>query len=416
MKTLAASFFTTTNLQSATTSLSYLLPWNWRYLKTGKKVAKLEKKLAAFIEADKIYSFWNGRSALYHALSLLNLKKGDEVILQAFTCVSVPNTIIQTGATPIYCDIDDSLNIDPSLLVKKITAKTKAVIIQHTFGFPADITKIRKICRERKLILIEDCAHALGAKWRNKPVGSFGDLAIFSFGRDKVISSVTGGFLAINNPKLGIDFAPDLQTPPLRLILQNLLYSPLAWLASKTYDFPGFSKFTLGKVIIFLSRKLKLIPEILTPDEKKCCDRSFFYALPNCLARLGLQQLAKIDRFNWHRQKISNLFTQNLDSVTHQKSHSKSQPVFLRHAIFIPHSSDLINHCRQYKIILGDWYRNIIDPRGVDLLKAGYRQGSCPRVEQKATQVVNLPNHPNLSLRDAQRIIQVLQECLSKEK
>lgn len=115
------------------------------------------------------------------------------MILQAYTCVSVSNAIIATGAKPIYVDIDaQTLNINPQLIEKHITQKTKAIIVQHTFGIPADIHAIQSIVKKHQLFFIEDCAHALGAQYKEKMVGSFGDIAVYSFGRDKVISSVNG--------------------------------------------------------------------------------------------------------------------------------------------------------------------------------------------------------------------------------
>src|SRR5581483_4013141 len=112
---------------------------------------------------------------------------------QAFTCVAVPNSVLWTGAKAIYADIDETGNLDPKDLEKKITKKTKAVIIQHTFGIAANMDAIQKVLKGKKIILIEDCAHALGASYKGKKLGTFGEFAFFSFGRDKVISSVFGG-------------------------------------------------------------------------------------------------------------------------------------------------------------------------------------------------------------------------------
>ena len=125
---------------------------------------------------------------------------GDEVIVQAFTCLAVPEVVIWCGAKPVYLDIDESLNLDIRLLEKSISSKTRIIIVQHTFGIPAKIDMIKKIAQKHNIILIEDCAHSLGAKYNSQKIGTFGDAAFFSFGRDKVISSVFGG-LAFINPR-----------------------------------------------------------------------------------------------------------------------------------------------------------------------------------------------------------------------
>ena len=118
--------------------------------------------------------------------------EGDEVLVQAFTCVAVPNSVLWAQATPVYADIDATLNIDPIDVEKKITNRTKAIIVQHTFGIPADMDALVALAKKHNILLIEDCAHSLGATYKGKKVGTFGDAAFFSFGRDKVVSSVFG--------------------------------------------------------------------------------------------------------------------------------------------------------------------------------------------------------------------------------
>lgn len=175
-------------------------PWKW---KRGSSVRLLEQRFAHEVQAQQAISFQRGRDALFILLQSLGIAEGDEVILQAYTCVVVPNAIQFLGATPVYVDIEkEGFNMDPALIEAAITPKTKALIIQHTFGEPADIEAIQAICKRHKLFLIEDCAHSLGSTHQGKPVGSFGDAAIWSFGRDKVISSVWGGMVTTNQDEL----------------------------------------------------------------------------------------------------------------------------------------------------------------------------------------------------------------------
>ncbi|KKU80518.1 MAG: DegT/DnrJ/EryC1/StrS aminotransferase, partial [Candidatus Gottesmanbacteria bacterium GW2011_GWA1_47_8] len=159
-------------------------PWKWQ---NGEALLRVRQWFGG-----EITLFSSGRVSLFAILKSFEIGTGDEVIIQAFTCVAVPNSVLWSGATPVYVDIDDTCNIDPQNVEKKITNKTKAIIIQHTFGIPADLVELAKIAKKHGLLIIEDFAHSLG-------LHISGDAAFFSFGRDKVISSVWGGGAVINS-------------------------------------------------------------------------------------------------------------------------------------------------------------------------------------------------------------------------
>src|SRR5258708_1144887 len=130
-----------------------LLCMPWQYVR-GSAAKELERWFRTYFKLSYAVAFINARSALYAILHCLHIKQGDEVILQAFTCVAVPNAIIATGAKPIYVDIDQSLNINPDLIEKKITKKTKAIIVQHTFAIPANMDAIGKIAQKYAIHVI----------------------------------------------------------------------------------------------------------------------------------------------------------------------------------------------------------------------------------------------------------------------
>jgi len=176
-------------------------PWKW---KRGKAIKELENQFKEYLGVKYAFSFNSGRSSLMAILSSLDLEQGSEVLLQAFTCNAAANPILWSGLKPIYVDCDeDDFNIDVENLERKITSKSRVVIVQHTFGLPAEMDKILDIVRQNNLILNEDCAHSLGAKYRGQKMGTFGKAAFFSFSRDKIISSIYGGMAVTNGPSLG---------------------------------------------------------------------------------------------------------------------------------------------------------------------------------------------------------------------
>ena len=134
---------------------------------------------------------------------LLNFKKGDEVITSALTFSSTINSIIISGATPVLADVNlETQNIDPKEIEKKITKRTKALLIVHFAGRPCDMTQILRIVKKYKLKLIEDCAHSIESKYKSKHVGTFGDFGCFSFYATKNLTTGEGGMLITNNKKL----------------------------------------------------------------------------------------------------------------------------------------------------------------------------------------------------------------------
>lgn len=142
-------------------------------------------------------------SALEMAAVLLDIKEGDEIIMPSFTFVSTANAFVLRGAKPVFADISyETLNITPEEIKSKITSKTKAVVVVHYAGVSCEMDKIINICSENKIYLIEDAAHAINAKYQDRFLGSFGDIATFSFHDTKNITCGEGGAILINNKDL----------------------------------------------------------------------------------------------------------------------------------------------------------------------------------------------------------------------
>ena len=167
---------------------------------SGKNVQKLENKFSNYIGTKYAAAFNSGTAALHASLNILNLKKGDEVIVPAISFMSTATAVLHQNCTPIFCDVDlDSYCLDIEDFKKKITKKTKAVIPVHFAGGSCEINKIKKIAKKKNIYVIEDCAQAHGTKFKNKKVGSFGDISCFSFYATKHMTTGEGGILCSNN-------------------------------------------------------------------------------------------------------------------------------------------------------------------------------------------------------------------------
>lgn len=166
----------------------------------GKYVSELENSFIKLTKTKFASALSNGTATMHLALISLGIKEGDEVIVPAFSYVATANVVELVGAKPIFIDIDISTyNIDVTKIEAAITSKTKAIIPVHEFGLACEIDEVERIAKKHKLYVIEDAACALGAKYKDHHVGSFGDFGSFSLHPRKAISSGEGGVLITNN-------------------------------------------------------------------------------------------------------------------------------------------------------------------------------------------------------------------------
>lgn len=384
-------------------------PWKW---KKGDSTEKLEKEFRSYLGVNNVFVFNSGRSALLAILHALEIGKGDEVLLQGFTCNAAINPILKSGAKPVFVDIDDTLNLDPNDLKKKITSNSKAVMIQHSFGCPAQIDEIVKIAKENNLFLIEDCAHALGARYKEKLCGTFGDAAFFSFGRDKIISSVFGGMAIAKNENVIEkirDFQREIEYPSYPWILQQLLHPilinylvlPIFWLNS-----------FFGKLLLVFFQKVKLVSKAVYAKEKQGeLAYCFPKKLPNALAILAHNQFKKLNKFNKHRKEIVDIYKENLDGFVFQKENDNSESAYMRFSALVDFDTDeFLKFIRKDKIFLNDgWRKSAVVPQDTNLEKMEYLN-NCPKAEKVAKKIINLPTHINISQDNALRIIKLLKD------
>lgn len=180
------------------------LPFRWygpRHERPMKAVT-FEKEFAARMQTRYALAVNSGTTALEAAVTALGVGPGDEVILPAWTWHSSATSVIRAGALPVFAEIDESFNIDPDDIERHITPQTKAIMAVHLQGNPADMDRILAVARKHRLKVLEDCAQSVGGSYKGKPLGSMGDIGIYSHQVNKTISAGEGGSVVTNDPLL----------------------------------------------------------------------------------------------------------------------------------------------------------------------------------------------------------------------
>jgi perosamine synthetase len=309
------------------------------------------------------------------------LEHTSEVITQAFSCLVVPNAIKFAGYKPIYVDIDETYNLDIEDLKRKINEKTKAIIIQNTFGIPAKIDEILEIAHQNNILVIENLTHSLGAKYKGKYLGNFGDFALLSFNKNKVISSIIGGALVVNNKnflekiKQNYESLPEFSPKEIQKIIftGKVLYQ-----AKKNYNF-------LTKIYLkFLRKSGKTVEMISLIEKQGKKPENYLFKFPEVLFPLLLNQLKKLERFNEKRKEVAKIYLEKFPL------NFEGEPIFLRFPILIENRDFVLEKFKKENIYLGDWYRCVLDPC-FDLKIFDYEIGSCPKAEEITKKIINLP-------------------------
>jgi dTDP-4-amino-4,6-dideoxygalactose transaminase len=172
-------------------------------LTSGKYVARFEKEIASYLHADFGVATTSATTALHMAMEAMKIGDGDEVLVSDYSFPASGNSIVQTGARPVFVDcVPGRFDMDPNDLVRRITAKTKAIMVVHPFGQPADMTRINEIASRHGIKVIEDAACALGTRYGNRMCGTLADIGCFSFHPRKLLNTGEGGLIATNDKSL----------------------------------------------------------------------------------------------------------------------------------------------------------------------------------------------------------------------
>ncbi len=380
------------------------LPHTWR---RGKNVERLREIIARDMKGD-VSLFSSGREGLLTLLRSMKIGKGDDVIIQAYTCVVVPNAIQAAGATPLYADIQaDTLNIEPESIERLITPRTKAIICQHTFGIPPALSELTTICAKHKIPLIEDCAHVIPDEDGPHGVAFTGEYALLSFGRDKAISGVTGGAVISRNPEAsGRLAAEEKAAHDLSLIqIKRFLLYPLLYSIAKPLYGIG-----IGKIFLYLCAKLTLLPAIVTPEEKHGHQSPVVHRLPNALAGLAMDQWAKRRAINAHRRMLVKTYVKEL--TAHGIPLIEGACIGLplqKFPVFMAGAEGIRQRLKKQNIHLHDgWTGCVVCPPNVDQSATQYQPGSDPKAEEACEQILSLPTHPGTTMADARRLVALI--------
>lgn len=358
---------------------------------------------------DNSFLFFRGRTAFYAILEALGIKSQDEIIVPGFTCMAVPNAIKYLGARPVYVDIDSkTFNIDPEKIEEKITQKTKAIIVQHTFGIPAEMDKIITITKERNIYLIEDSCHTLASKYKGNQVGTFGEAAFYSSQWSKPITTGLGGWAIVNSEdvrqklsKVYERFTEPSKIDVFCLRFQFGLYS----LLFKPPTFYFFQKWYR------LISKLDIVPTSFSCSELEC-------KMPKKYKQRGSQwqksilkeKIAAIDSINAHRRHITSIYSKFLKGSGIPVLPDYYDVVFLSYPVLVKDKMKTLKEARGQRLELGDWFISPVHPVSKGLEKFEYYKGVCPVAENICEHIINLPTHTLISEAYAYKIVNFLKD------
>lgn len=354
------------------------------WLTMGEKTFLLEEKLAHYLKANYVVAVNACTSALHLSLLASGVGEGDEVITSPNTFAATANVILFCRAKPVFVDIDSRTgNINADLIENAVTEKTKAIIPVHFAGHPCEMDKIERIARKYKLSVIEDAAHALGAEFRGKKIGSLSDFTCFSFYAAKNLTTIEGGAIALKNKKH-------------LALLQKLRLHGLSRTAWSRYRARGVAKYAV---------------EVL----------GYKYNLNDVAAAIGLVQLRRYEKLQKKRARIAEYYLRKLQEVEE---------------ITLPYVAPHIKHSWHIFVIrckratLRDQLADDLKKKNIGTAfhfvplhlqplyrrKIGTKHGLCPEAEAFGRSCLTIPLHPAMSLKDARRVVEAIKAFFQKRK
>ena len=351
-----------------------------RWLSTGPVTERFEKAFSKYMGDGYAIAVSNGTAALHLALACLSLKEGDEVILPSLTFVATGNAVLYVGAKPVFADIvgPDDLNISPQEIGKKITKKTKAILVMHYGGYPCDMKSIMGIARRHSLFVVEDAAHAPGAEYQGKKCGMIGDIGCFSFFSNKNLVTGEGGMVVTQNKELA-EGVRRMRSHGMTALSWDKFHGHLS-----SYDIER-----LG----------------------------YNYRTTEIQSVLGLVQLKKLDRNNRKREELAEAYRKELQGVkgisipfAQFKGHPSYHlfPILL--APFIDRNK-MMERLKDFGIQTSVHYPPV-HLFSLYRRRFSFEMGMLPKTEEASRREVTLPLHPRMKGEDVKWIVKKVKEAM----
>jgi dTDP-4-amino-4,6-dideoxygalactose transaminase len=356
------------------------------------------------------FSFSSARGALSAVLTAGGVGPGDEVLLSSYTCLAVPTGVLGAGATPTYCDVDPTtLNVTRQSVEASVTARTRAIVVQHTLGSVAPVDEIIALAREKAILVIEDCALAIGSSADGAPVGALGDAAIYSMELSKTMSVGWGGILTVNEPQLAermTERYADIDELPTRRALQMALQTVVC----------GFcylpALFWLGKYVVYYGFKHAVFRPS-TPDAEfnGLIATNFVAKLPGPQAALARHQWMRFDTIADACAANGRRIRKCLRRLGYEplgRAEDGAVIVAPRVSLLVADRSQIIARFQRDGVDLGSWFDGPMSP----LPKTGafnYDRNQFPNATFLASHIINIPCHSRLSESDLERIEQIME-------
>ncbi len=360
----------------------------------------------AFAEPRNLVLFLNGRSALYSILKAIGVGAGDEVILQAFTCLAVPLPILYLNASPVYVDIDpETLCMETADMERKITPKTRAIIVQHTYGKLADLRAVCRIAEKHNIAIIEDCCHRFDFHYSPSEMAPVRHFAFFSFEWGKQIVAGYGGcattghqtlLQSIEDVRSQLAVCPPLKRGSLRLLnlLHRIVLRPaIFWQIRSLYRWAS---------------SVGLLKGTFSDSELSGQMTSSLFSLSKSQEKRIRKKIKLSASAQKHRAGVQTFYF-NFPIVNESCIYQNPPDLLMRLPIRVKNKPFLLEQARKEGIELGDWYVTPVHPlKRHQLESIGYIAGSCPHSEKACDEIITLPMHDKISSTHQEKIISFL--------
>jgi dTDP-4-amino-4,6-dideoxygalactose transaminase len=372
---------------------------------------KLEAAFAQWLGAKYAFAFWKGRVAMYAILRAFGIGEGDEVIAPGYTCVAVARPIKYVGARPVYVDIEPvTFNIDPAKIEAKLSGKTRLIVAQHTYGYPAEMDAILDIARRRSLPVIEDSCLALGSTYKGRRTGTLTLAAYWSMQWSKTFTTGVGGIATTDDA----DLAAKIERLAREEAREPGLKEATLLAAMRTvHRLLAFPKTVSRMQAVYRRLSDAGLVAINPPGaEQVQFTPAFFKRLGAAQARAGLRHVRRLDANLAHRRRLMRLYDRLLAERgwPMPRIPDYMDPVLVRYPVRVADKAAAIALAQARRLELGTWFDCPLHQIDVPMETFDYAWGMCPISEKAARETVNLPTHPRVGERLARQVVDLMCE------